>query len=119
MFFNHHIKAYRTLIQQLFPERFISHIQTNNITDSTPQAHHREENIKEMSSLIQTNKLLCIQSTKRGILNVFSWQKATQEQAIDMLTFRATGKQAFQEYVKHHILKESFSAKLTLRCRKL
>ena len=43
-----------------------------------------------------------------------------------MLTFRAIGKQAFQEYVKHHILyvkhhilKESFSAKPILRRWKL
>ena len=87
LFFNYRIKAYRTLIHQLFPERFISHIQTNNITDSTPQAHHREENIKEMSSLIQTNKLLCIQSTKRGILNVFSGQKLLKNKLLICLLF--------------------------------
>ena len=72
-----------------------------------------------MCLLIQTNKLLCIQSTNRGTLNVFTGQKATQEQATDMLAFRDIGTQAFQDYVKHQILQQSCSTKPTLRRHKL
>ena len=42
----------------------------------------------------------------RGLVNVFTGQKATPEQTKDMLTFHQIGDQSFQHYVKHRILQQ-------------
>ena len=75
LFFNCRIEAYKNLMHELFPEKFIGTANYNSINDHTPQAKHREANIKEMCSLIITNKLLDKQSTNRGLLNVFTGQR--------------------------------------------
>ena len=53
----------------------------------------------------------------RGLFNAFNGEKATPEQAIDMLTFRQIGTQAFHQYVTYYILKQSSNA--PVRRRKL
>ena len=84
-FFNYHIKAFKTLIQVLFPEKSEKFMYNNTITDDAPYAKHSEENIQKMCSKIDANKLVSIQEENRGLMNVFSGQVATPEQTVDML----------------------------------
>ena len=44
---------------------------------------------------------------------------ATHERSCDMLSFHQVGEQAFQNYVKYHILQYPSSAKVTLQQHKL
>ena len=119
LFFNHRIKLHKNLIQQLFPERTVSHMQPLDIMDSSPQAYKYEENIKQMCNLVVTNGLFPnSQENDRGLLNVFSGQQATHEQTNDMLSFYEIGKTAYQNYVRYHILQNS-SVKVPLRQHKL
>jgi len=55
-------------------------------------------------------------TTNRGIVNVFSGQKATPEQETDMLNFCHIG---YMDYVTHHILHQPSSVQAPLRCHKL
>ena len=118
LFFNYRIKAYKNIIHELFPEKDTKQSTSNTIIDSTPQSYQGEENIKQMCSLIRTKNLL-MTTTNRGILNVFSGQKATPEQEADMLNFRHIGTQAYLDYVTHHILHQPSSVKAPLRRHKL
>ena len=88
LFFNHRIKLYKSLIEQLFPEQSVCHTQPSHILDSSPQAHRYEENIKQMCNLIVTKGLFPTnQHNDRGLLNVFTGHQATHEQTNDMLSF--------------------------------
>ena len=119
LFFNHRIKLYKNLIQELFPERSFCHTQPSDILDSSPQANRYEENIKQMSNLVVTKGLFPTNPhNDRGLLNVFTGQQATHEQTSDMLSFYQIGENAFQNYVKYHILQTS-SVKAPLRQHKL
>ena len=105
LFFNYRIVAYKNLIKQLFPERASNSPSTESITDSTKDALHWEENIRQVCSLVHSNHLLPPKlEYNRGLVNVFTGQKATPEQTKDMLTFHQIGDQSFQHYVKHRIL---------------
>ena len=57
LFFNDRIPAFKNLIDQLFPEKNKSRTECKSITDDTPLAKHQEENIREMSLKISTNRL--------------------------------------------------------------
>ena len=72
-----------------------------------------------MCSLINTNKLLSIQRSNRGVSNIFTGQLATLEQAHDMLSFRQSGLQAFKQYITTRILQKSSSINAPLRRNKL
>ena len=108
LFHNDRIKIYKNLEEQLFPEKGKVAAQTNTTTDTTPLTKQQEENIIQMCTAIKTNKLFELQLTtnNRGILNVFTGQKATTEQATDMLNCRQIGNQSFETYVKYYILKQ-------------
>ena len=71
-----------------------------------------------MCSAINTNKLFQLQ-TNRGIINVFTGQKATPEQASDMLNCHQIGAQSFQIYIKYHILKQPSSTNAPIRRNRL
>ena len=91
-------------MNELFPERNTSHSYNPTILNSTPQARRTEDNIKQMCTHMRDNNLLTvIPATNRGIINVFSGQKATHEQQNDMLNFRSIGTQAYLDYVNHNI----------------
>lgn len=120
LFFNYRIKAYKNIIHELFPERDIKQTTSNTIIDSSPQTCHSEENIKQMCLFIRTKNLFVTSpTTNRGILNVFSGQKATPEQETDMINFRRIGRQAYFDYIKHHILQQPSFVKVPLRRHKL
>ena len=73
-----------------------------------------------MCCTISANRLLPHQlQTNRGLFNAFSGQKATPEQASDMLTFRQIGTKAVQQYVTYHILQQPSSAHAPVRQHKL
>ena len=113
LFFNYHIKAF--IVNELFPEKNTSHSYNPNILNSTPQARRIEDNIH----MRDNNLLTVIPATNRGIINVFSGQKATPEQQNDMLNFRSIGTQAYLDYVNHNILHTPSSTKAPLRCHRL
>jgi len=121
LFFNDRIKAYKNLIEQLFQGKNKTNTDYNSITDTTPLSKHQEENIEQMILGIQTNQLFQFQhtSTNRGIVNVFTSQKATPEQASDMLNFHRIGKQSYETYVKHFILKQPSSTDAKVRQHRL
>ena len=108
LFHNDRIKIYKNLEEQLFPEKGKVATQTNTIADTTPLAKQQEENIIQMWTAINTNKLFELPLTinSRGILNVFTGQKATTEQASDMFFCLQIGNQSFETYVKYYILKQ-------------
>ena len=87
LFFNHRIKAFKHLIQNLSPEKFKELTSPNTITNNTPYVQHCEENIQKMCTSINTNKLVTVHEENRGPLNVFTGQVATPEQTTDMLSF--------------------------------
>ena len=73
-----------------------------------------------MCCTISANRLLPHQlQINRGLFNPFSGQKATPEQASDMLTFRQIGTKAVQQYVTYHILQQPSSAHVPVRQHKL
>ena len=105
LFLNNRIKAYKNLTQQLFPGRTDEDLGKNDIIDCTPNGKHQEDNIEQMCSVISSKKLFDLQ-LNRGIVNVFSGQKATEEQATDMLSCHKIGTESFHNYIKYHILKQ-------------
>ena len=58
LFFNYRIVAYKDLIKQPCPERASNSPSTESITDSTKDALHWEENIRQVCSLVHSNHLL-------------------------------------------------------------
>ena len=119
LFFNYRIKAFKNIIQQLFPTDLLEHCKLKTIIDNTPHARHCEENIQTMCSLITGNKQFITQDNNRGLLNVFTNQVATPEQAHDMLSFRQIGLQAYQQYITTRILHTSSVINAPLRCHRL
>jgi len=61
LFFNYRIKAFKNIIQQLFPADL------NTIIDKTPHARHCEENIQTMCTLITGIKQFITQDKNRGL----------------------------------------------------
>ena len=107
LFFNYRIKAYKNLLRELFPERFIKPAEPNTVVNSSKQAARQEENIVCMCSEIQKAKLLPREiECNCSLFNAFNGEKATPEQANDKLTFRQIGTQAFHQYVTYYILKQ-------------
>ena len=119
LFFNYCIKAFKHLMQELFPEKFKEFTNPNTIIDATPYAQHCEENIKEMCALISSKKLVIVQQENRGLLNVFTGQVATPEQTTDMLSFCRIGLEAFQQYINTRILQTPSCASAPVRRHKL
>ncbi len=121
LFFNYRIKAYKNLVKQLFPEKFKETGTTlATILDTTPKARRVEENIVQMCTEIATHSLIPPEiESNRGLLNVFSGLRATNQQAHDLLTFRDIGKQAFQDYVNHRIIMQPSSTNAPIRRHKL
>lgn len=76
LFFNYRIKAYKNLMQELFPNKSREQCSPNTIIDGTPYAKHCEENVQNMCSLISTKKLLTVQQSDRGVSNILwvNWQ---------------------------------------------
>ena len=73
-----------------------------------------------MCCTISANRLLPHQlQTNQGLFNAVSGQKATPEQASDMLTFRQIGTKAVQQYVTYHILQQPSSAHAPVRRHEL
>ena len=62
------------------------------VFDHSSAADKREQNIDAMKLIIANKNLLPpITTTNRGLINVFSGQKASTEQSHDLLAFRQIG----------------------------
>ena len=109
LFFNYRIKAYKSLIHQLFPETSKDST-TPSITmlDNTPQFARKEENIQVMSTEINEKNLFPLDiSTNRGIINVFTSQLATTEQAHDLLNCHSIGEITISQTLSFVILAQA------------
>ena len=119
LFFNEWFRAFKNLTQQLFPEKSTTKIQSVNTFTGTTISH-KEENIRQMCAEIKKHKLLQLQpSTNRGMLNVFSGQTATREQANDILNCRQIRIESFKLYIQYHTLKTSSPVSAPVRHKRL
>ena len=111
LFFNHRIKLHKNLVQQLFPEREASRMQSIDTLDNSPQAHQYKENVKQICDLIGLfpNNL----ENNRGLFNIFTSQLANHEQTNDMLSFYQIGETAYQNYVRYHTHASNFKREST------
>ena len=89
------------------------------ITDSTTAASQKEDNIKHLCTCISKSSLVSLQTSNRGLINCFTGQKATPEQANDMLHFREIGTESFHQFISHHILMQSSTSEAAVRRKKL
>ena len=71
------------------------------------------------SEIIAKNLLPANVQSNRGLINVFNGQKATPQQASDMLAFHTIGVQAYQQYITHRILMQPSPSNAPVRRRKL
>ena len=120
LFFGYRISAHKNFISQLFPESTsTTHNMQKTVFDHSSAADKREQNIDTMKLIIANKNLLPpITTTNRGLINVFSGQKASTEQSHDLLAFRQIGLSHYENYVKTRILKEP-STKTAVRKRRL
>ena len=103
LFFNYRTAAYKNFLQQLFPDRK-NQPQSDtmsSITDNTTSASKKEENIKHLCTCICKASLLSLQTNNRGLINCFTGQRATPEQANDMLHFHKIGTESFHQFISH------------------
>ena len=107
-------------MQQLFPEKYCTmKIQSANTFTGTTITH-QEENIRQMCAEIKKHELLQLQpSTNKGIINFFSGQIATREQANDMLNCLQIDNEPFQAWYKHNIQSDNFDEQFSIYPRAL
>lgn len=107
LFLRFRIKAYENLQCQLFPVNTEKKALYTGIYSENPEIVKAEDNIRAMMSILDEKELLphSINTHNRGIVNVFSGQKATPEQTQDLLNFRKIGEKHLKHYIDWHILK--------------
>ena len=66
-----------------------------------------DTNIAFMRASIEKDQMYAYQSSNQGLWNILDKIKATPEQERDMLSFRSTGQEAYETYVKAKLLKEA------------
>ena len=76
------------------------------------------ENIAAMVSIIADSEMLNITNENRGLMNIFTKEKATPEQSHDLLSFRKTGVQYLESYINTNIL-HSPTANADQKCHRL
>ena len=72
LFFNYRIKAFKNLIQVLFPEKSEKLMYNNIITDGTPYAKHSEENVQKCILKLMPISLL-VHRKKQGAYERVQW----------------------------------------------
>lgn len=100
LFLRFRITAYKNLLGQLlFPTTVCKDIQSMGVYSDKPELKKAEDNIQALIKNIDEMDLfpVCCPNN-RGIINVFSGQKATPEQAQDLLSFRRIGSEHLQSY---------------------
>ena len=63
----------------------------NSVYDLSKEVRNREENINAMINVIEDNQLLPVVEQNRGLIYVFSGEKANPQQTHDFLNFRKIG----------------------------
>jgi hypothetical protein len=115
-FLPYRIKAQKQLEEQLFPPT-VESPQKPSPLDTTTLTKKWDDNVMHMRALIK-DRVFVPSETKRGVVNVFTGDQATVEQAHDLLNAREIGEQHYLNYVSHHILKEP-STKAPVRKKRL
>ena len=73
----------------------------------------------KMRLLIAEHEIFTTTSEKnRGVINFFTKQQATPEQAHDLLNARQIGEQGYLNYVKYHLLQLP-SVETPIQCKQL
>lgn len=87
--------------------------------DSSKEVRNKEENINAMIKAIEDYELLSVEVPEnRGLINVFSGEKANHQQTHDLLNFRNIGSDDFSQYIKHRILHHP-RTNAPVRCNRL
>lgn len=103
-FFSYRIKSQKLLTSQLFPTTTVVN-ESPTIYDSSNSAKRWEENVLKMGSLIREQSIFETELQKnRSVINLFTKQEASPEQAHDMLAAHQIGKQVYNNYITHHLL---------------
>jgi len=76
------------------------------------------ENVAAMVSVIADSEMLNITNENRGLMNIFTKEKATPEQFHDLLSFRKIGVQYLESYINTNIL-HSPTANADQKCHRL
>ena len=127
LFLRFRIMAYKNILSQLFPATICKRTNDVGIYSDKPELKKAEENIHAIINNIEEMELFpACRSSNRGLVNVFSGQKATPEQAHDLLNFRRIGSEHLEQYIRVRILQQpSTNAPrrkhrlLTMACPKL
>ena len=115
------IRVFKTLHNNCFQKR-LQEIPNQLMCLQAPRSATKKKTLGRcmMCEEVKKHKLLQLQLlTNRGIVNIFTGQMATREQAFNMLNYRQIGMKFFQSYVKYHILKTSSSANTPVRCNRI
>ncbi len=107
LFLRYRIAAYKNLLSQVFPSD--TDMQPENITfySDCKSFLKIEENVKAMiDEATRMNLFPLALNTNRGLMNVFSAQKATSKQSHDLLNFSKIGKEHLNHHIKLRILRK-------------
>ena len=94
--------------------------QSNNlrpVTDNTTAATKKEENIKHLCTCICKSSLLSLQKSSCDLMNCFTGQRATPEQANDMLHFHKIGTETFHQFIFYRILMQASTSEAPVRTK--
>ena len=72
--------------------------------DASKEVRNREENINAMIKAIEDYQLLPVKVPNRGLINVFSGEKANLQQTHDLLNFRKIGSDDLSQFIKYFVL---------------
>ena len=104
LFLRHRIATHKALLHQIFHEPKESEEKEISVYDTSKEVRNREENIEAIIKAIEDYQLLPAKVPNRGLINVFSGEKANHQQTHDLLNFRKIGSDDLSHYIKYRIL---------------
>ena len=99
-------KSVKNFQLQLFPTKKDQYTIIKSPLSSNPSDIKCNHNIQAQIQVIETNKLLILTDTNRGLINPFTKKEATAGQHHDLLNFRSVGQQEFLLRISSVILKQ-------------
>ena len=115
LFFNYRINLLKHFKAQLYPEEKSFQYEPTIMT-TDPAIIKMFRNVSKMARSISEAQLLPTQTSKnRGLINSFTNNVATPEQANDILAFRNIGEEALDNYITHVIIGEPSTTNVVRR----